>query len=36
MRLRDLREDRLLDQLLSLVARGKSVVSCPGDVCAVV
>ncbi len=36
MRLRDLREDRLLDQLLSLVARGKSVVAGPGDDCAVV
>jgi thiamine-monophosphate kinase len=36
MKLRDLREDRLLDQLLSRLARGKSVAAGPGDDCAVV
>jgi thiamine-monophosphate kinase len=36
MKLRDLREDRLLDQLLSRLPRGKSVVAGVGDDCAVV
>ena len=36
MKLRDLREDRLLDQLLSHLPRGKSVVAGVGDDCAVV
>jgi len=36
MKLRDLREDRLLDQLLSRLPRGKSVVAGMGDDCAVV
>jgi thiamine-monophosphate kinase len=36
MKLRDVGEDRLLDQLLSHLARGKAVVAGPGDDCAVV
>jgi len=36
MKLRDLREDRLLDQLLSRLPRGKSVVAGVVDDCAVV
>jgi thiamine-monophosphate kinase len=36
MKLRDVGEDRLLDQLLSHLARGKAAVVGPGDDCAVV